>query len=332
VLILGFGTVGQRALLRLIMNGQFVGSRMRAIIIDRDIENLRDCFLHRYPGIKFSCDIAFMNFDVRCKRFFELLEEKSNVDYVVIALSDDEINKQTALDIRLHYERKNRALPLIAVLEKNRDSHELKQDEIFTFGCREEIYKESVIIREEIDRMAKAVNNTYKKIYGGPPWNELDWFLQESNRASADFIPAMLKLAKLEKKDVVNRNVLTEDTELAEILAKTEHLRWMAFHAAMGYRSFDIDEMRRRFETYNGERDTNDHLNYSRRDEKARLQVCLVSWEELDEISAVYRELERNTGKEPKRNFKENDRDVIRNIPKFIRSAKGEERSLSNLS
>ncbi len=32
VMILGFGSVGQSALLRLVMNGQFVGSRMRAIM------------------------------------------------------------------------------------------------------------------------------------------------------------------------------------------------------------------------------------------------------------------------------------------------------------
>jgi hypothetical protein len=326
VMILGFGTVGQHALLRLVMNGQFMGSRMRAIIVDRDMDNLRDSFLHRYSGLKLCCDMEFKNFDVQCREFFTLLDGIDNVDYVVIALSNDEINKQTALDIRLHYERKDaNTLPFIAVSEKTGSLRKVKQDEkIFIFGCRENVYKESVIIRAEADRMARAVNNIYQKIYGGQPWHELDWFLQESNRASADFIPAMLKLAEREEKDAMDKNTLTEDSSLAETLARTEHLRWNAFHAAMGYFPISLEEMRQRFETYNGEKNSREHLDYCRRDSKARLHACLVSWDELDKVSEVYRELALRAGnsKEQRRDFKDNDRDIIKNIPLFLKASK----------
>ncbi|MDR2596750.1 MAG: hypothetical protein LBC76_05445 [Treponema sp.] len=313
VMILGFGTVGQSALLRLMMNGQFVGSRMRAIIIDRNIDNLRDCFLHRYPGLGLCCDIEFKNFDVQNKEFFTLLNEIQNMDYIVIALCGNKINKQTALNIKLNYERKNNALPFIAVSEENGSSREVKQDEnIFTFGCREEIYKESIIISEKTDRMAKTIN----KMYGRQRWHELDWFLQESNRAAADFIPAMLKLAKLDEKEAVKKNTLTDDNSLAEILAQTEHLRWNAFHAAMGYCPISIEEMNRRFKEYNG---NGNSLDFARRDSKARLQVCLVSWDELDKISEAYRELECSAGLKPERDFKLSDRDIIKNIPLFLK-------------
>ncbi|MDR0302645.1 MAG: NAD-binding protein [Treponema sp.] len=322
VLIIGFGAVGQNALLRLIMNGQFVGSRMHAIIIDRDIEHLHEHFMHCHPSLNLCCDMDFRSINVRDEVFFKLLRENHEVDYIVAAINDDELNKQTAMDIRLHYERNNIALPFIAVLEGNRCLHEVKQDrEIFVCGHQEETYKESIIIREKTDLMAKTISDTYKEIYGGNSWYEHDWFSQESNRASADFIPAMLKLAQLKKDDVINKDVLTEDSELAEILAQTEHLRWMAFHAAMGYRPISIEEMRQRFK-YNGNKNP---LEYSRRCSEKRLHVCLASWDELDGISAAYRELERRAGKEPKRDFKENDRDIIKYIPKFIRAAKGGE-------
>ncbi|GBU29673.1 hypothetical protein R84B8_03246 [Treponema sp. R8-4-B8] len=339
VMILGFGPVGQSALLRLVMNGQFMGSRMRAIIIDKDIDNLRDCFLHRYPGLKLCCDMEFENINVQCKEFFTLLDfilqdKRNNVDYIVAALHGDEINKQTALDIKHHYERKGiKALPFIAVTEmngnlcetkqvitvsqKDKSLHETKQDEkIFVFGSRYEVYKESVVIREQADIMAEAVND----VYGGQPWHELEWFLQESNRAAADFIPAMLKLAGCNEKDAIEKKTLTNDNSLAEILAQTEHLRWNAFHAAMGYRPIDIEEMNRRFNEYNG---NGNSLDFARRDSKARLQVCLVHWDELDKISEAYRKLANHTEnlKEQKRDFKMNDRHIIENIPKFLEAA-----------
>jgi len=328
VMILGFGPVGQSALLRLVMNGQFVGSRMRAIIVDKDIDNLRDCFLHRYPGLKLCCDMEFKDYNVQREEFFTLLDKEKNVDYIVSALHSDEINKQTALDMWYHYERKDiKALPFIAVAELNGSLRETKQyekqkaeqdEKIFVFGSREDVYKESVIIRQKADRMAKAVN----EVYGGQSWHELDWFLQESNRAAADFIPAMLKLAGCNEKDAMDKKTLTNNSSLAEILAQTEHIRWNAFHAAMGYRPISIEEMNRRFKDYKG---NGNILEFARRDSKARLQVCIVHWDELDKVSEAYRELAYHTDnlKEQKRNFKENDRYIIQNIPKFLDAAKG---------
>jgi len=323
VMILGFGTVGQSVFLHLVMNGQFVGSRMRAVIVDKNIDDLRDCFLHCYPGLKLCCDMDFKSFDVKSEKFFTLLNKKSNVDYIVIALCSDEINKQTAMDIKLQYkrnddERNDTLLPFIAVSEKNGSSYEAKQDEkIFTFGCREDIYKESVIIREKADRMAKAVNDAYK----GSSWHKLDWLKQESNRASADFIPAMLKLAKLSEEEAINKDKLTDDSSLSEILAQTEHLRWMAFYAAMGYIPITPEEMRKRFKKYTGEKNSKEHLDFCRMDSKSRYHACLVPWNKLDKVSEVFMELERIAGTEPKPGFKDRDRNIIKDIPKFLRKA-----------
>jgi len=320
VMIIGFGTVGQHALLRLIMNGQFVGSRMRAMVIDSDIDNLRDSFLHRYSALELCCDMEFKKLDVRCKEFFTFLNDVNNVDYMVIALHSDKINKQTALDIRLHYERKDASVPpFIAVSEKSICKE--KQDKnIFVFGYCEDVYKESVIIRAEADRMAKAVNDVYNKLSGGQLWHELDWFLQESNRAAADFIPTMLKLAKRNEKEAMEKNSLTEDSSLAETLAQTEHLRWMAFHVAVGYRPISIEKMQQRFEAYKG---TGNPLGFCRRDSKTRLQVCIAPWDKLDKVTEAYRELAHRAGNsdEQNRDFKENDRKIIENIPLFLKEA-----------
>ena len=317
VLIVGFDKVGQAALFRLIMNGQFVGSTMRAIVVDKDTSNIKDCFYHRYPGIGLSCKIDFHNFDAQCDQFYTLLKNTEEIDYVVVALSSDELNKKTAQNIELFFQRKGiDSIPIIAVSEKSGNLHfEDETEKTFIFGCREEIYKDAVIIREENDRRAKAINETYKSLYGGKEWHELDWFLQESNRAAADFIPAMLHLAdpKLTIENAAEMSAIAEG-ELAETLAKTEHLRWNAFHAAMGYSPIGIEEMQQRFEMYND-------LRLARQDSKYKLHACLTTWEQLDEVSAAYRDLARRAkdSKEEERDFKENDRKIVENIPKFLK-------------
>jgi len=338
VMIIGFGPVGQSALLRLVMNGQFMGSRMRAIIVDNDIENLQDCFIRRYPCLDLCCKMEFVNINVLRNKFINLLNNEKNIDYIVTALHSDEMNKQIALDIKHHYETNDiKELPFIAVAEMNGSLREINQAEkdkkrqdknkgenIFVFGSREEIYKESVIIRQKADLRAQAVNKVYDE---NTHWHELNWFTQESNRAAADFIPAMLKLAKLSEEEAMNRKTLTNDDNFKKILAQTEHLRWNAFHAAMGYRPISVKEMIQRFDKYTGERDTKDHLTFCRRDEKYRLHVCLVPWEELEKINEAYHKLACRTNvlKEQNRDFMENDLNIIVNIPKFLEVAREEQ-------
>jgi hypothetical protein len=317
ILVLGFGAVGQSALLRLIMNGQFVGSRMHAIVVDREIEHLSEHFLHCYPALKLCCEIEFRNFDVRDKDFFKLLNESHDTDYVVVALNDDEANKQVALDIRLQYERKDKGLPFVAVFEKNGGLHEEKQDEkIFIFGCREMIYKDSVIIRGKADIMAKAVNDEYNKRNpdGATPWQELDWFSQESNRAAADFVPAFFSLAKFDSENE-DDTLAEKGSTLADVLAQTEHLRWNAFHAAMGWNSINIEEMRQCFA------DTKD-TNLCRKNSKARLHVCLASWDELDEISQAYSQITQGN-----MDFKEYDCAIIERAPLILKEAEKRNRN-----
>jgi len=326
VLILGFGAVGQAALLRLIMNGQFYGSQMQATIIDKNIHDLKECFLHRYPAIKMCCDLRFEETDVQCDNFFNLLNEISLVDYVVISLNNNEINKQTALDIKMHYGRKDKkSLPFIAVSEKNGCMHEQHREEkIFTFGCRDEIFRELVIIRENLDRMAMEVHN----IYPGDPWHEIGIFKQESNRASADFVPAHLHIAGLNEDRADELADIPELTK--ERLAKTEHLRWNAFHAAMGYQKMELDIMRQRFEEKclegkpASKDDIKDLLSYSRNDTEAKQHICLVDWEELDNVTPEYNKLESSLGigEDRFQNFKNNDRDIVIHIPNIIKAVK----------
>jgi len=354
VMILGFGFVGESALLHLIMNGQFPGSKMQAIIVDSKKDCLRECFTNRYPSHELCCDPDFEKCDVQSKEFYALLEKEENLDFIVITLNNDELNKQVAMDIRQYFYDRNQKreeplpLPVITVFEKEGTLYDQRDNEdIYIFGCRDEILKDSFIIRSKLDEMAKAVNEVYTDKSN---WNELDLFFRESNRASADYVSAMLYLAcsasgadkneekisdinwkspedniyELDKDQILVKiaefkQALENNPEFKEKLAQTEHMRWNAFHAAMGYKPISPQDMRKRFDSYD-EKDGKKRLNYTRRSTNDKLHACLVSWEELDEVSKVYRELAQKAGVEAdfNKDFKDSDRDIVNNIPLFL--------------
>jgi len=51
-LLVGFGALGQQALRRLVMNGQFVGSSMRAVVVEADGETRAGAFRREHPELE----------------------------------------------------------------------------------------------------------------------------------------------------------------------------------------------------------------------------------------------------------------------------------------
>jgi hypothetical protein len=322
VLILGFGGHGQQALLRLVMNGQFVGRRMKAIIVDKEMGDISGRFTRRYPALGLCCGLYYHSFDVRSADFFNLLDENGYIDYVVSVLGGEDESMQAALDVRDHYAGKDVTQPIIAAAAE--DGFE-ERDGIVCLGSVRDIFTEPALIHDEDDLTAMAVNSVYgqkgnvtrDEIFA--LWQKLDWFTQESNRASADFIPAMLRLAGLSPEQAEKSDKLTGDVSLAETLAMTEHLRWMAFHASMGWRPMSVDEMERRFETLP---DNEKRLTLCRKDDALKLHLCLAPWEELDDISAAYNGLIKLSGGNDMRDFKADDYKIVQNVPLFLKACK----------
>jgi hypothetical protein len=311
-LILGFGETGQQALLRLIMNGQFQGSRMRAVVVDANAEKLAGRFLHRYPALGLCCDTAFHTMDVRSAEFFKLLDTVcAQTDYIVVSLGDDGENLQLMLDIQSKYADTGAKTPALAVAVTDKLQSVSEAGGALFFSGRAELYRESIVIRADADKMAMAVNTVYtgdgdrSDVSPADAWRKLDFFTQESNRAAADYVDTMLHLAQITAEEAVTKSNLTDDDALSDTLARTEHLRWMAFHAAMGWSALGTDEMRER------------HI---RKDGALKRHLCLVPWEDLARISGEYNEMTKALGNgENPRDFEEDDRHVVQNVPKFLR-------------
>ncbi len=94
---------------------------------------------------------------------------------------------------------------------------------------------------------------------------------------------------------------------LSENLAIAEHLRWNAFHFAMGYTPMSAAELRERASI------CDKPTKAIRKDAVHLRHACLVDWDELDELSRLMTEL---TGEIC--DYKEMDRQNIRQIPRTL--------------
>jgi len=327
VLVLGFGTMGTSALLQILRNVQLDGSKVRVLIADKDI-HLVDYFKRRYPMInKLCCNIESINMDVRADECVITTVNNNKPDYIIVSYGDDKENLELAYDISKCYSKsKHNPAPVIAVSQKYGHKEDYSEDmygvKILFFGNEREIYKKNVIINEDNDNMAKALFSSYREQESSDEfetikldskkvdeeWNKLDWVSQESERASAEFIRGILNLIAYNES---NKSCFDEpnwNDKLKERLAITEHMRWCAFHATMGFDLIKIDELETRFdELKRSGCSDEDALVLCRKDVKNRLHACLVEWDELDVINAEYIAIAKKTV--PVSNNSENDTD-----------------------
>ena len=104
-----------------------------------------------------------------------------------------------------------------------------------------------------------------------------------------------------EKTDEENRTPVNLSEYLTgerfENLSKQEHLRWNAFHFASGWVTWILDQ-------------TGDAQKA--KDIKNRRHACLVSWEELEEVTQRFNQVP---------SYQQLDRQQVKNIPMIIEHA-----------
>jgi hypothetical protein len=185
------------------------------------------------------------------------------------------------------------------------------------------LYTENIVINEAADHMAKAIAQVYYTANkANPPaaaeeiWRGLSYFHRESNRAAADFFPSMLRLAGLSYQQLTEGEPPCLSRALRLVLAQTEHLRWNAFHFAMGYRAMTAAEMADYAQTLAA---AGRPLQECRMDVLRRRHICLVPWTELAEAARQYNALIGAAG-EDARDFQQNALEIADLLPIFARA------------
>ena len=332
VLILGLGWLGRELLKKTICDAQFMGSKFSATVIDKNIDFINgeyrmllvEC-INEY-NVSFVEDEGINN--IGSKEFFYWLRDNyERYDRIIVALGDDALNFNMTHSIANVMIANGDLSPQKKLFTniKNIDKYLLYSDYPITmFGRLDRLYTCDVIIAERMDNVAKAVNYVYWN-YKNEDFEKIDWkkaeniwvnmcnnnstFAKNSSRAVSMNVRNIIRISGGRE----GFDNAVKNTELLEILSKTEHLRWNAFHFTEGITVWeDI-----------ADDNPHDAKLFKYPNEKAWLlkHACLVKYSELDRISEKVNDVRRKLGTIKTKgleDYKEIDRMVVRHFGLFF--------------
>ncbi|WP_029326638.1 NAD-binding protein [Bacillus sp. m3-13] len=323
LLIIGFGDTGQNILLQAIKTSHFItGVKLKVTVVDEDAVLKKEEFLGRYPALEELVDITFKAFKVEQQNKLKNVidTQKNCFTTAVICLPTDHLDIINGIQLN---EMMDDTPIYVYIREDKSLAYWLNQngsrfEKLFSFGKLEDISNEKVIIKEDLDVIAKKLHDFYKR--GDKTvksWEELPNFLQESNRAQAAHLDIKLHtlgLYKVLEDEVTEADQPVRDNEefleiLApnlEKLAKSEHNRWKAFLLLRGWKVV---------------------RNGKKKVAKKRLHEALVDWEELDKVDVIYKWNNRNTVKEMYKVLRICGYVICKGEDPQLKSNKGDERN-----
>lgn len=314
-LIVGFGQVGQAVFRQLVMNGQFEGSQFRLTVFSPDCCQVNGCLTSYSQELTEQYSIEFQPYDGRSQEMYQyLLEHQSTLRYIVICTGNLRLNQEIADEFTRYLGRLNAQAAVYQCSYQGVVSHARAGH----FAARKGIYVPEILCSDILDRMAVALNQCYCEGNGRTAlqnWAACDYFSRNSSRASADFIPALIRAAGKSVEQVLAGDwALTE--EQLENLSRTEHLRWCAFHYVMGYESMSKEIFEKRCARYRAEKEQFGKSTLRIGKNTAEHQhACLIPWEELDELSAA-----ENAVTGGSVDYKAMDRNNVLILPKVLQA------------
>lgn len=281
-LVIGFGRMGQAALRFLVQNGQFEGSHFRGDVFAPNCSSVMGRISHQYGAMLREYDIGFHPYDGRSREIYTYLRDNvSTLKYIVIAVGNEKISVEIQRELSDY----------LTMLGSTAEIYRLGYGGIIHKDgpgaiSQYPIYTKEILCSDQLDRMAMVLNHSY--CHGPSPkadWAQCDYFSRMSSRASADFAPALLYAAGKTPEDLLDETWNPGET-LLDNLAKTEHLRWNAFHYSMGFDTMPQDIWDARAQQHAKEREETGHgKTRIGKDLAARQHACLIPWETLDDLS-----------------------------------------------
>ena len=316
--IVGFGSHGQEVLRQLVMNAQFAGSSFHATVFSLRSQMEAGYLLTDCPELQKQYDIKGINADGRGKEFYEFVEKNlSTLKLIAICTGNDAMNREIAENLLLFLHRRH--AENICVVQCGSEGVRY-QASIGSPIIRTKIYTRAFLSAEEADRNAILLNSTYdtSNRTDWEKWVACDSFSKMSSRASAEFLPAFIRISG-STKEAMLKGEWNPTPEMQKVLGETEHLRWCAFHYAMGYTAMTAEQFEANAETWARLQQDGGGKNIKiAKDTHARRHACLVPWTALDELSEKENRL---TGRNV--DYKQIDINNVLALPKLLQQTEG---------
>lgn len=317
-LLIGFGQLGQVVLRNLIMNGQFTGSTFRADVFAPDVQEQDGYFRNAYPGIFDHYQVHFHGHDGRSRELYAHLNDRmETLRYIAVCVGDPQLDEEIAEELRDFVKRKGKNIPVYQCSRRGVKITHADTQETEEY----QIYHPEVLATRKLDTMAMTINQYYQGAYSKgavEDWMACDYFSRMSNRAFADFLDAVLCAAGKTGEDALSGN-WTFTQEQLENLGRMEHGRWNAFHFCMGFLPMSEGEFEARADIYREQqRTTGKGKIRIGKNLDARTHACLISWEDLDVLSARENAITGGTV-----DYKQMDKNNILLLPELFRIRDG---------
>ena len=232
---------------------------------------------------------------------------------IAVCTGDAKINREISDNLMLFLKRRRAENICVVRCGENAARY---QERVGSPILSENIYTRAFLSAEDADRRAILLNAVYdhSERSDWEKWVACDSFSKMSSRASADFVPAFLRAAGVTREELLSGDWQPE-RELLRNLGETEHLRWNAFHYAMGYSTMSAEEFEANARTWVRCKAEGRPCPKIAKNSEKRTHACLVSWEELNELSRRENAL---TGRDV--DYQQMDIDNVLTLPKLLRA------------
>jgi len=282
--IVGFGRHGQAVLKQLLMNGQFAGSTFHAAVFSPNFENEAGYMKAECASMFENYDIRSFNADGRSIEFYNYVDNRINtLKLIAVCTGNEESDRELSDNLMMYLKRRN--AEHICVVRCDDDGVRY-QETVGSPIITADIYSLEYLSAQKADRDAIIINSTYDDSDRSDweKWVACDSFGKMSSRASADFIPAFLRISGLTA-DEVMAGSWPPAADVLEVLGETEHLRWNAFHFVMGYSPMSSEAFDERADAYRKRVEKGLPGSRLSKDSENRTHACLIPWDELDALS-----------------------------------------------
>ncbi len=282
-LVLGFGATGRDAVRFLYEFGALPDvsgkkSPFKCYVLDRRMDELKGTFYNNSPSLKGKSELELQSTNVLSIDFWERVKSIiDNINYIVIALGDDHLGIQIAIDLLELAYKHRRTLHHFKIFIRSYDQeseakmeemvrfyHDKTEGNIVMFGKVGDLYSFSNIVDDESLKEAMTFYAGYANAATiKEKWEErhmmknkkkeditlgdINAILRKERQDIANSMHIDTKLALVGMTRNSNGNMFDSlsDAQLRNI-AICEHLRWNASHEVLGYiYSSKTDDLRK---------------------------------------------------------------------------------------
>ncbi len=256
--VAGFGALGRQILLHMIRAAPTsLGTKTKIIVLDRMAEEKRIKFLQSYPAVTEVADVSFVEADISLDNeqvwnTIETIVHDLPLLGIAICIDDDQTGLYAGLSARRLLDDLARIhVPVFLRLGQHRHLGQFAaameqmpgpHQRFRVFGGLEEMLSSDILIRGELDTLAKAIHTQYRdsrqsvgRAYSDKPWNMLPETVKMSNRRRADNMPILLAQVGLRIAPSKTPVPFELSPDEIELLAQLEHRRWVIDRRLLGF-------------------------------------------------------------------------------------------------